>query len=119
MKTSEEIKKGLEHCGHAISCFDCPYFDGDDCEEALEDDALALIQQLEAQVPKWISVKERLPEKSGYYLCWMPKYETTDVLHYSAKHMAFNAFDTTYIPESALPATHWMSLPEPPKEEDK
>ncbi len=43
----DKIKKGLEYCGQAISCYDCPYFDGDDCEETLEDDALALIQQLE------------------------------------------------------------------------
>lgn len=49
MKTPEEIKKGLEYCGHAISCYDCLYFDGDDCNDALLDDALALIQRLEAE----------------------------------------------------------------------
>lgn len=68
MKTPEEIKQGLKYCGYAIRCFDCPYFDGNECEEALEDDALAYIRQLESQVPKRISVEERLPEKSGYYL---------------------------------------------------
>ena len=118
MKTTEEIKKGLECCDNidedGLHCEECPYRDGDDCIY-LNSDTLALIQQLEAQVPKWISVKERLPEKSGYYLCWMPKYEIMEKLSYSAKHMAFNAFDTENIPESALTVTHWMPLPGEPK----
>lgn len=48
-KTPDEIKRGLEYCGHAIGCFDCIYFDGNECEETLEDDALAYIQQLERE----------------------------------------------------------------------
>lgn len=126
MKTPEEIKKGLECCDfehwQGRKCEQCPYMNADDewCDsmDEIRGDAIAYIQQLESQVPKWISVEERLPEKSGYYLCWVPKYTTTDVIHYSAKYMAFNAFDTTYISESALPVTRWMPLPEPPKEED-
>ena len=63
MRKPEEIKKGLECCTSAkIRCGECPYYkEGMDCV-GVEKDALAYIQQLEAQEPKWISVEERLPE---------------------------------------------------------
>lgn len=92
MKTAEEIKKGLDHCGED-GCKDCPYVQ--DCTmtdgfSELARDSLAYIQQLEAEnerlqryyeaeadraadshhnmleaeasVPRWIPVEERLPE---------------------------------------------------------
>ena len=69
MKTSDKIKKGIEGCLCDLSdrrCEECPYADGGcesiTCEKELGDNTLALIQQLDAQVPKWISVEERLPE---------------------------------------------------------
>ena len=70
-KTPDEIKKGLECCmgdPEDYHCDRCPYqtedCDDETCMLLLTDDALALIQQLEAQVPRWISVEERLPEGS-------------------------------------------------------
>lgn len=51
MKTPEEIKKGLEHCEKEM-CKKCPYEADCNMEDAftgLSFDALALIQQLEAQ----------------------------------------------------------------------
>ena len=62
MKTPEEIKKGLEHCKYSFTsssmCYRCPYEIS--CHaikprEVLLTDALAYIQQLEAQVPKWLN----------------------------------------------------------------
>ena len=50
-RTSDEIKKGLECCADSGgTCEECPYADGE-CRafEQLASDALALIQQLEAQ----------------------------------------------------------------------
>ena len=49
MKSPDEIKKGIAHCGSAISCYGCPYWDGDDCNGRMEKDAVAYIQQLEAE----------------------------------------------------------------------
>lgn len=47
-KTPDEIKKGLECC--LLSCSGkCPYSDQLDCSDKMSKDALALIQQLEAQ----------------------------------------------------------------------
>ena len=48
MKTPEEIKKWLEICIADKNCRGCPYNNGK-CGMQLEIDALAYIQQLEAQ----------------------------------------------------------------------
>lgn len=64
MKTPDEIKKGMEFCFNSAPCSKCKYDKRDfpECIRRMYADALALIQQFEAQVPKWISVEERLPE---------------------------------------------------------
>lgn len=64
MKTPEEIKKGLDLC-RLDECFGtregCPYnTERRTCVGVMCGDALAYIQQLEAQVPRWISVEEDL-----------------------------------------------------------
>lgn len=66
-------------------------------------------------MPKWISVKDRLPKKSGVYLAFTMAGSTM-TLDYSAKYRAFNAFDYQ---DEIFPiyVTHWMPLPEPPKED--
>ena len=53
-KTPDEIKKGLECCMDYQNCTEgedpqCPYYDAQRCMEALLADALALIQQLQAE----------------------------------------------------------------------
>ena len=67
-------------------------------------------------VNEWISVKDRLPEKSGQYLCWFgankvaigPAIET-----YVDEWKAFGRLESL---EKYPNITHWMPLPEPPKE---
>lgn len=54
-KTPEEIKKGLECCIDGFSCrttcpYTTPFFNIEKCTQALATDALALIQQLEAEL---------------------------------------------------------------------
>lgn len=63
---------------------------------------------------KWISVEERLPEKSGEVLTYKPN--SVDVLPYSHKHKAFNAFDDLVSANYSIAVTHWMPLPKAPKE---
>ena len=56
-KTTEEIKKGLEHCYGINPCADCLYDKRDfpHCVHRLFGDALAYIQQLE----DWLAQAER------------------------------------------------------------
>ena len=113
MKTPEEIKKGLEACG-ADECHgqhkSCPYKDDAFCMMHICSDALAYITQLEARVAKWISVKERLPE------------DDDDVLILICGKIIgagyrINGKWKSLAKAKAPVVTHWMPLPEMPKEE--
>ena len=139
MKTPEEINKGLECCEFSATsmsqCRGCPYMI--DCyvnrpKSTLKKDALAYIQQLErerdalealednrfqyetgfvkgfeAAQPKWISVEERLPEDGVDVLVWRDGC-------FAIAHI-ITADDWTYTGIGGDP-THWMPLPQLPKE---
>lgn len=111
MKTPEEIKKGLECCASAeIMCGECPYYeDGVDCE-GIEEDALALIQQLEERVPKWTDVMDGLPVNEDDVLVLIGGKD--------ADVGWFNGYDGNWRTYGCVAGevTHWMPLPEPPKE---
>ena len=73
---------------------------------------------------KWIPVEERLPEKSGYVLCFAPYVDIPELadrgyiarVQYSAKHKAFNACDCQTEPVSAFHnVTHWAEDIQPPE----
>lgn len=115
MKTSEEIKKGLECCAKGNSCRGhCPY-DGrsagiKECTSQLARDALTLI-------PRWISVEERLPEECLYVIVYLQNKRTDnkDIWHIDADF--YEDGDWHRYPERGYyNVTHWMPLPEPPKE---
>lgn len=115
MKTPDEIKKGLEYCSKVKGkCKDCPCYSDSECSIHLAADALAYIKQLEAAQPKWISVRERLPEDGAKVIA---------VGLYGNIHTAIHLYENTYEREDVpgdygyFSATHWMPLPEMPKEE--
>lgn len=70
MKKPEEIKEALRICGASIGCGEayCAYEHDGDCSGSVMRDSLSLIEQLEAQIPRWISVKDRLPESGVHVL---------------------------------------------------
>lgn len=134
MKTPEEIKKGLDHCGED-GCKDCPYVQ--DCTmtdgfSELAKDSLAYIQQLEAEnertmscydaavcesadvaamLPKWISVKDGLPEKGKTVLVtFADGYVTIGTLWGDCWSIPYSEFE-----EPVAKGTWWMPLPEPPE----
>lgn len=121
MRTPEEIKKGLEWLGNHTGCDDkrmhlCSYFDV--CDGAgcfMARDALAYIQQLEAQQPRWISVGERLPEDDGYFLCNRNDGSPDVVcMYYGDGDFLTPEPDLNNISHVI---THWMPLPQSPEEE--
>jgi hypothetical protein len=125
-RTPDEIKRNLSYL---VRCEICPqnHEYGCDYEKRTTecqtvDDALALIQNLEAQQPKWISVEERLPERytpvlilvkrmpdnpNSSYICLIGVYEG-DYWMKDSGH---------YYDDIDGEAVYWMPLPELPKED--
>lgn len=65
---------------------------------------------------EWISVKDRLPEDSGEYLVYivannMPKNKSIITLYYTNLSKRF-----IYENDNLFTVSHWMDLPQPPKE---
>ena len=78
---------------------------------------------------KWVSVDERLPEKKGQYLVyttwtygsfirlcnWTPKYNGFEE-HLKGRAIWYS-YDSEYGDYECRDITHWMTMPEPPKED--
>ena len=74
---------------------------------------------------EWISVKERLPGKDGWYLVYAPGYWGNSKI-YGLDGLAYSNFKHNYKDHWGIErgtgrgwpgiVTHWMPLPEPPKE---
>lgn len=80
------------------------------------------IHQLEAQVPRWISVEERLPPVAGVYGSGYEYSEDLIVYDGLRRRVAYYYHTTELWVDSryeddTFEVTHWMPLPEPPKEE--
>lgn len=78
-------------------------------------------ENLARRIPLWISVTERLPENQGPFLA---RYGFGDVsketgqFFYGVLYYFYADADPHWQHESAgIEVTHWMPLPEPPKEE--
>ena len=91
------------------------------------------IKELEKQMPKWIPVAERLPDKDGYYLVFKRnrygvwRYvagfakDGRKVDRYDFKRQWENVwyeYDNEYGYVVLDSITHWMPLPEAPKEKE-
>ena len=89
MKTPEEIKKGLECCTIKIGnmfadCPRCPYYQPGKftraCDIPLHDDALALIQQLEAEKAELLRLLKEAAACGGVCVGCKHANESGDVL---------------------------------------
>ena len=118
MAELEKVIKGLECCilrdpDDKPRCKECPY-EGN-CINRLKADILSL---LKAQEPGWISVKDRLPERSGYYLCYKPN-AVVDGLKIDVHR--WRSIDGDWagseVGSRIIGLTHWLPLPDQPKEE--
>ena len=102
--------------------------DAADAIEELQEDSVPIddMEMILSEVakPRWIPVRERLPEIDEKHHC------SKDVLVYlDVGYMAFSALEENIFGqiwfecerhsdvEEEMKVTHWMPLPEPPKEE--
>ena len=69
-------------------------------------------------VPKWIPTSERLPEESRHYLIYVIGGEFKE---WSMVTMAYyhKRFYYDNMEDNFAQVTHWMPLPEPPKDGEK
>ena len=63
----------------------------------------------------WISVKERLPEKSGTYLCYQPKAADICALN-TVRYSTQRGWMGKEYGSRIEGIEYWMPLPEPPEE---
>lgn len=75
-----------------------------------------------APTPKWISVEDGLPEENrmvAIYLQWRDEL-TPEKTEPPECRVAMRRYGVwKFCPRGYYKITHWMPLPEPPKEEDK
>ena len=93
-------------CDKQAECNKCPYSSPNACRMG------AMVDHLIANgvtIQKWIPVTERLPEKDGIYLTFSKKKEYEFHFFQTGKRMWPAVWDEDGV-------THWMPLPEPPKE---
>lgn len=122
---SEELVKALRYCSNDYPCKTCPVELQKDestcigvlfkhCIDQIERDQKE-IDELREKLPKWISVKERLPidrlkkylvafQDAGGSIVDMARYFPSDGW----------TCDNWDVPQNLI--THWMPLPEAPKE---
>lgn len=124
--TKEEIVKALQGCRKS-GCRFCKYrLDRAPlCSDALMRDAsdmieaqAAEIEKLKAQLPRWIPVTERLPEQDVPVLA---RFEDGLIPRQSPDIVLWNGrgWMHLHLHRNVCGITHWMPLPELPKEEDE
>lgn len=68
---------------------------------------------------EWISVKEKLPEKNGYYLCWVEASSVGDQKRCEHRKLYWEENVWLFSPKvfHVEHPIYWMPLPEPPDRE--
>ena len=121
----EELVKALRYCSNDYPCKTCPVELQKDestcigvlfkhCIDQIERDQKE-IEALREKLPKWISVKERLPiDRLKKYLVAF-RDEGGSIVD-MARYFPSDGWtcDNWDVPQNLI--THWMPLPEPPKE---
>lgn len=115
--SAEELAKTLRLCGSA-SCRGCAFSEASDCGNIILPQAADMLENLaaeKAQKPEWISVKDRLPEKKNEaYLCSLDS-----CFFPGSQYISIRAFCDNGKWEANGTVTHWMPLPEIPKEVER
>lgn len=127
--TGNEIVQALRCCakglGHDDACENCKVGEIQNRREYIEFAAANVIERLTAEnaelrekVPQWISVEERLPiDRLKMYL--VAFRDTFGPIVDMASYFPSDGWtcDNWVVPQKSI--THWMPLPEAPKEGEK
>ncbi len=109
----DELIDALRYCSDnekQDGCDECPYLHNGMCHTMLSDAAYA-IEELISRLPKWISVKDRLPTEKGAYLtAYYDGYVCENEWHFIGETAVGWVNDGEAV-------RYWMKLPEPPKGE--
>lgn len=91
--------------------------------EMAERFVIKLLRELPSEKsPTWVSVKDRLPDFEGAVLCLRKSYahkdvKYQDILYFDSDEQRFQEMWAEFFVEDG-DITHWMPLPQPPKEND-
>ena len=112
MRDYAEIAHNLRCCGVGVPCDDCTYQDDIVKCGSLEGQAANAIEELLADVPKWISAEERLPEPYQNVLtcAWKlfgPDRKRVCGIDYVLDNGEWACGGESY----KTMVTHWMPLP--------
>lgn len=119
---TKELVTALRYCA-GEECKNCLYIHlpaaGVCCDDYLKQQAADMLEKLAAEKDakklEWTSVKDRLPEKEHEaYLCSLDSSLFLDSQYIDTR--AYCGDGEWY---TGGTVTHWMPLPEPPKEEEK
>ena len=108
MTKLEKVIAQLEICAKGECSKDCPMYKVDDCYFINMRDALELLNERQ-----WVSVKDRLPEKAVLAL----GFQNEMIIGYVCEDLN-KGWIAENENELLFDVTHWMPLPEPPKEDE-
>lgn len=110
--TKDEITRALRICGNRRKCAECPLRDAKFCLHIMMTCATDLIEQqaariaeLEAKVPRWIPVTEKIPPDQEEVL--VLTRSKNGVRNVDKGYWAIDRF----IHRGCAEVTHWMPLP--------
>ena len=117
----EEIVQALRCCVFGGPCQNCPEESNDHCMDDLHMFASELIERDQKEIAElrekqqWIPVTERMPERDIQVIGW---YKDNPFSQYRLGVVAWNGngWVFVYAHRYVTDVTHWMTLPEPPKE---
>lgn len=115
--SAEELAETLRLCGSA-SCTGCALYGFYDCGSIINPQAADMLEKLaaekDAKKPEWISVNDRLPDSNNVVFACIDDGQCKIVR--SAYVSSYGKWKWI---EEHQTVTHWMPLPEPPKEEER
>ena len=121
----DELVRQLRYCADATTCRHCPWR-SECCLHDAQRKAADAIEELSRDrdsmndanialygaLPQWIPVTERLPEEYTRVIGFMAWKAMTAIEYQNGKWHSINHLEP--LPDEAV--THWMPLPEPPKD---